>query len=270
MRLGISSWAYPWAIGVPGATPDHPLGPLDLVAESRRLGVHVLQIADNVPLDGVPDTELARLYFSAAEARVSLEVGTRGIAPVLLRRYVDIAVMLGSPIVRTVIDTASHRPDPDEIVSTLAPVLRAYAAHGVTLAIENHDRVGVRDLVRILQRLDSPAVAICLDTANSLGALEGTEAVLQSLVPWTVNLHVKDLAISRANQGLGFVVEGRPAGQGMLDIPALLALLAAHGRDPNAIIELWPPRQGDLQKTIGMERFWVEQSVAYMRGLIPE
>lgn len=56
----------------------------------------------------------------------------------------------------------------------------------------------------------------------------------------------------------------------MLDIPALLALLAAHGRDPNAIIELWPPEQDTLEETIALERRWVERSVAYMRGLIKE
>jgi sugar phosphate isomerase/epimerase len=270
MRLGISSWAYPWAVGVPGATPEHPLRPLDLVAEALRLGVHVLQIADNLPLCVLPEAELAGLGQAAAEAGVALEVGTRGIAPSLLRRYLDIAVTLGSPIVRAVIDTASHRPSADEIVSTLAPVLRTYAAGGVTLAIENHDRVGVRDLVRILQRLNSLAVGICLDTANSLGALEGTETVLQALVPWTVNLHVKDIAVSRTNLGLGFVVEGRPAGKGSLDIPALLALLAAHGRNVNAIIELWPPRQDSLQATLEMERRWVEDSVAHMRGMITD
>ena len=62
--------------------------------------------------------------------------------------------------------------------------------------------------------------------------------------------------------GLGFVVEGRPAGEGMLDIPALLALLQAHGRDPNAIVELWPPAEATLDDTIDKERRWVEESVA--------
>ena len=270
MKLGVSSYAYPWAVGVAGAAPAHPTTAADLVREAKRLGVHVLQLADNLPLDRLTDAELQHLTALAHESGVDLEVGTRGITPDLLQRYLSIALTIGSPLVRTVIDTATHQPDADEIVATLRPVLRDYERAGVTLAIENHDRFKARDLVRILQRLNSPAVGVCLDTANSLGALEGTEAVLAALVPWTVNLHVKDIAILRTNRGLGFVVEGRPAGAGMLDIPALLALLAAHGRDPNAIIELWPPEQDTLEETIALERRWVERSVAYMRGLIKE
>lgn len=270
MRLGISSWAYPWSLGVPGAPPQQPMTARDLVREAARLEVGVLQIADNLPLQDLTDADLQGLRSLADDHGVSLELGTRGIAPALLQRYLQIALVLGSPLVRTVIDIATHQPAADEIVATLRPVLRDYERAGVTLAIENHDRFKARDLVRILQRLNSPAVGICLDTANSLGALEGTEAVLAALVPWTVNLHVKDIAILRTNRGLGFVVEGRPAGAGMLDIPALLALLAAHGRDPNAIIELWPPEQDTLEETIALERRWVERSVAYMRGLIKE
>ncbi|MHB1318036.1 MAG: sugar phosphate isomerase/epimerase family protein [Anaerolineae bacterium] len=270
MRLGISSYAYPWSVGVAGAAPAHRMTAPDLVREAARLGVHVLQFADNLPLDGLTDAELMQFTALAHGSGVDLEVGTRGIARDLLQSYLRIALTVGSPIVRVVIDTASHRPNTDEIVVTLKPLLQAYEAEGVTLAIENHDRFKARDLVRILQRLDSPAVGVCLDTANSLGALEGTEAVLAALVPWTVNLHVKDISILRSNRGLGFVVEGRPAGQGMLDIPALLALLAAHGRDPNAIIELWPPAEATLEQTAAKERRWVEESVAYMRGLIPD
>jgi hypothetical protein len=38
----------------------------------------------------------------------------------------------------------------------------------------------------------------------------------------------------------------------------------------NAIIELWPPRQDSLQATLGMERRWVDDSVAHMRGMITD
>ena len=44
---------------------------------------------------------------------------------------------------------------------------------GVCLAIENHDRFPCATLAEILDRLDSPCAGICLDTANSLGCLEG-------------------------------------------------------------------------------------------------
>jgi sugar phosphate isomerase/epimerase len=246
------------------------MGARDLLDEAQRLGVRVVQVADNLPLDALGASELRALAARARDRGIAIEVGTRGIAPDVLRRYLEIAGLFGSPVLRTVIDTATHRPGEDEIVTTLAPLLPEFVGRGITLAVENHDRFRARELVHLLNRLASPGVGVCLDTANSLGALEGPEVVFPALAPFVTNLHIKDMAIERTNHGLGFVVEGRPAGQGVIDIPGLLALLHAHGRDCNAIVELWPPAMPVLADTIARERLWVEQSVAYMRTLLPD
>ena len=129
--------------------------------------------------------------------------------------------------------TAAHRKS----VTTIEGLLPEFERAGVVLAIENHDRFKARTLAGMLERLGSEHVGICLDTVNSFGALEGPEVVVDVLGPWTVNLHVKDFAIFRAGHLMGFTVEGRPAGQGRLDVPWLLQKLHELGRDPNAIID---------------------------------
>ena len=149
----------------------------------------------------------------------------------------------------------------------LAPEL---ARAQVCLAIENHDRFPVRALARIMERVGSRHVGICLDTVNSFGALEGPEVVVEALGPWTVNLHVKDFAISRASHMMGFAVEGRPAGQGRLNIPWLIGRLRAMGRDPNAILELWTPPDAALSDTLAKEEAWAAASVEYLRRTIPD
>ena len=88
------------------------------------------------------------------------------------------ATRLGSPLLRVVLDTDDHHPSADEAVSTLHSVLPDFERAGVCLAIENHDRFPAAVLARMLQRLDSPHVGICLDTANSLGCGEGLETLL--------------------------------------------------------------------------------------------
>ena len=103
---------------------------------------------------------------------------------------------------------------------------------------------------------------------NSFGALEGHEVVADVLGPWVVNLHVKDFAIRRASHRKGFLIEGRPAGQGRLDVPWLLATLREMGRAPNAVLELWTPVQETLEETIALEDAWARSSVSYLRGLI--
>ena len=124
--------------------------------------------------------------------------------------------------------------------------------------------------MEIVQRLESPAVGICLDTVNSFGALEGPEAVVRALGPWTVNLHLKDFHIRRVDHQMGFLIEGRPAGQGQLDVPWLLGQLHAVGRDPNVILEQWTPPQFTIEETTAMEKSWALESIIYLRTLIAD
>lgn len=111
---------------------------------------------------------------------------------------------------------------------------------------------------------------ICLDVGNSLGALEGPEVTVKTLAPLAANLHVKDFVIRRAGHQMGFIVEGRPAGQGQLDIPWVLEQVRNAGRDPNAILELWTPPEAELADTIAKEAQWAAASVSYLRRLISD
>jgi 3-oxoisoapionate decarboxylase len=270
MRLGISSFTYTWAIGVPGHPPAHPMDALDLLVKAKKLGVRVVQIADNLPLHHLTSDQLAGLRECAREANIGIEVGTRGIAPDHLRAYLALAGYFGSPILRVVIDTADHQPGADEVVTTLKGIIPEFETAGVCLAIENHDRFRAATLADIVTQVGSRHVGVCLDTVNSFGALEGPEAVVSTLGPLTVNLHVKEFIVTRASHKMGFSVEGRPAGQGQLDVPWLLEAMRSLHRDVNAILELWTPPESDLQATIAREDAWAVESIKYLRTLISD
>jgi sugar phosphate isomerase/epimerase len=270
MRLGISSYTYTWAVGVPGHAPPRPMGAVDLLERAAQLGVRLVQVADNLPLDRLSPEALDRLAQRAMDLGMAIEVGTRGIAPDHLLLYLELALRFGSPIVRVVVDTANCHPPEAEVVATLRPLMPAFERAGVCLAVENHDRFPARALARIIEQVDSPNVGICLDTANSFGALEGPEHVVRELGPWAVNLHVKGFVVQRARHMMGFTIEGRPVEQGQLDVPWLLQALHDLGRDPNAILEQWTSPEEDLAATIAKEAQWAAQSIAYLRRLIPE
>jgi len=270
MQLGISSYTYTWAVGVPGCPPPQPMRAVDLLDKAAGLGLQVVQIADNLPLDRLAASELAALGRRATKLGIHIEVGTRGIEPDHLRTYLQLAQRLQSPILRVVIDTAHHHPPEDEVVEIIGWVIPEFERADVCLAIENHDRFPVQTLARLLERVGSTHLVICLDTANSFGALEGPEAVVDVLGPWAVNLHVKDFVVRRAPHNMGFIIEGRPAGQGQLDIPWLLERLRDLGRDPNAILELWTPPEETLAETLAKEEAWAMASVEYLRRFIPD
>jgi sugar phosphate isomerase/epimerase len=149
-------------------------------------------------------------------------------------------------------------------------VLPEFERAHVVLAIENHDLIRAADLAGIVEAAGSPNVGICLDTVNSFGCTEGPDHVIGKLIRHVVSVHVKDFTIRRAPHMMGFEIVGMPAGQGMLDVPGLLSALRAAKRDPNAILELWPSPECDIETTVVKEREWARQSVRYLRTLIPD
>lgn len=270
-RLGLSSYSVAWNVGVPGyEAPSEPLDVFGLLGLADELGLGVVQIADNLPLHLLTENTRQRLRRLADEKRISLEVGTRGILPVHLEHYLQIARELGSPILRVVVDTADHHPSAEEVIALLRPQLPIFAKNGITLSIENHDRFKARTLADIITTLNHPFVGICLDTVNSFGALEGPEVVVAELGRFVVNLHVKEFVVRRVPHNMGFIVTGAPAGQGMLNIPWLLDTLQRQGRSFNAILETWLYPETSMTQTVALEMIWVRQSVQYLRTLILE
>lgn len=243
---------------------------MDLLAQAARLGVRVVQVADNLPLDRISPTGLDEFQACAQKLGIQIEVGTRGIAADHLGRYLELAKRFHSPILRVVVDTPSLHPSAEEVVEFLSAWQSEFEKAGILLAIENHDRFQTAVLAQIVRQLGSGWVGICLDTVNSFGALECPRVVVETLGPLVVNLHVKDFTIFRASHMMGFTVEGRPAGQGKLDIPWLIERLRENGREFNAILELWTPPEASLVETVLKEQQWAEASVAYLRGLITE
>jgi len=271
MRLGIGSYTYTWAAGVPWQRPAQPLTPLGLLERAAALGVKVVQFCDNLPLTGLSGMDLDQLETFARQHGLEIELGTRGIADENnLMAHLELARRFNGSFLRIVVDAKGHEPDLDEVVSRLRRLLPRFAEAGVKLALENHDRFACRTLARIVQQLGPEHAGICLDTVNSFGALEGPEVVVETLAPYTLNLHVKDFTISRVSSQMGFVVEGCAAGRGRLNVPWLLKRLRAAGRDPNAILELWTPFGPSLEATVAREAGWAEESVSYLRQFIPD
>ncbi|MES2705735.1 MAG: TIM barrel protein [Verrucomicrobiota bacterium] len=261
MRLGLGSYTYTWACGVPGHLPARPLTALALCRRAMALGIGVVQLCENISL--VPHE-----WPGVAATGLRIEIGTRGLLSGALEAAWAAAVFFRSPFVRLVIDSGSHEPPPEETVRLLQPWAARARETGIRLAIENHDRFPATVLADIVEKLGTDAVGVTLDTVNSFGAAEGPEHVIQTLAPYVLSLHIKDFTIRRVPSQMGFTVEGCPAGEGMLNPARLLETLRAAGRDPNAIIELWTPPAETLEATILREAAWAEKSIANLRPLV--
>lgn len=265
MQLGISSYTYGWAVGVSGHRSTSPMNEQALLDRAVQFGIRLVQIGDNLPLHELSPERLTVLRHQAAQERIDLEIGARGMTARHLDRYINLAASLDSRLLRFVIDQPSYEPTIDEIVGLIREATPLLDRYDIVLGLENHDRLKASEFADIVERVGSANVGICLDSVNSMGAGEGLAEVVQTLAPYTVNLHLKDFGIARLPHLMGFQIDGRVAGQGMLNIPWLVEQIEPFGRCQTAILEQWVVPESDLSVTIAKEERWAEKSINYLK-----
>ena len=92
----------------------------------------------------------------------------------------------------------------------------------VKIGIENHKDFHVAELAEVLGRLSSSHIGACVDTGNSIALLEDPMTVVETLAPFAVTTHIKDMAVQETPTG--FQLAEVPLGEGILDLPRMFAL----------------------------------------------
>ncbi|WP_080058362.1 sugar phosphate isomerase/epimerase family protein [Spirosoma aerolatum] len=264
MQLGIGTYTFGWAVGTPGNRPDHPLDELGLLNRATALGFSLVQIGDNLPLHTLSTEQLCAFEQQAQQQGIRLEVGARGLTETNLDQYINLAAGLKSRLLRFVIDSSAYEPTLDTVIGILKNAVPSLKKAKITLGLENHDRLLAREFAHIVEQVGSEHLGICLDSVNSMGAGEGLAEVVQTLAPYTVNLHLKDFGIRRLSHLMGFQIDGRPAGQGLLNIPWLVEQVATRSRCQTAILEQWVVPESTLPASIDKEENWVTDSINYL------
>ena len=238
---------------------------VDLIEFAKRNNIRFVQIGDNYPLH---ESDVAQLAKISNTAGIGIEAGARRLTDERLSEYITIAGQLQSPFLRMVIDDTDYHPSLQEVTRIINSFLPELKKRRLILAIENHDRFSSNTLVELINRTDPEWVGICLDTANSFGAVEGTYETVRLLAPYTVNLHIKDITIQRHDHKMGFTIEGTPAGSGLLNIPEIINTVNAYGKCRTVTLELWPAYTGDVADTIRREKQWVLESIHYLKSIL--
>jgi sugar phosphate isomerase/epimerase len=271
MKIGISTWTLPWATGVNGyPRPSTPLDAIGLMSVAEENGVSVVQLADNLQIDKLNESDLDQIAAHADSTGLVLQVGMRTADLQDLQRHIGIAARLGANVVRTVL--GGKKCGRDELLETqasLRQLLPDLERHEISLALENNEAFRASEFAEIVGAIESPFVGICLDTANSLGIPETLETVVDALASQTIMLHAKDYDIQRIDTRMGFSVEGRALGDGCVDFEYVVSRLREHAADGCAcIIEHWPPFDGDITSSIKREKEWLTRSLIFARSLV--
>ena len=268
MQLGISTYSFPWAIGTKAFTPPYPLTAVELLQYAAGKDIRFVQFGDNYPLHLLDRHQLNELKNLADHMKVQIQVGTRKLTVENILTYIAIASVLQTDFIRVVIDDDNFQPTENKVIDTIRQLLPHLKQAKLRLAIENHDRFSAFTLKRIIESTDKDMIAICLDTANSMGAGEGLGEVVALLALYTVNLHIKDFRIQRLDHKMGFRISGCIAGTGIVNISSLVQELNKYGRCHSAILEVWSDPEPTITETIIKEKESVERSIDYLKTII--
>lgn len=92
----------------------------------------------------------------------------------------------------------------------------------VKIGIENHKDFHAAELAELLGRISSLHLGACVDTGNSIALLEDPMEVVETLAPYAVTTHIKDMAVQETPTG--FLLSEVPLGEGILDLPRMFAV----------------------------------------------
>jgi 3-oxoisoapionate decarboxylase len=162
------------------------------------------------------------------------------------RAVIAQAVALGARVVRScsggLMRWHDEAPPTEMLLRETAASLREQAPMwrdaGVTMAIETHFEFTSHELGRLLEMCEAPPggwLGICLDTMNLLTMLEEPVTAASRLLPWVVSTHIKDGAIRLDAEG--FTTFTCPIGRGVVDLPAIVRLVASLDRPVHFSVE---------------------------------
>jgi sugar phosphate isomerase/epimerase len=247
--IGLAAYSFPWRCGFAGAgTPRVCPRPYDAHALLELAAYHNLATIE-IPLDIIKDCTpggLKEFRKRADSLGIRIVLDGAVISHEMLTELIPAAAALGAPVLRVMLSgmlEGARATFPGGWEAYLANQIallkqtRSLAeAHNVIIAPENHQDLDSHDLIRICDEVGGKHIGVTLDAVNPLAVAEEPIAFAHALGSRIVNVHLKDYVIYLTHEGYRLVRS--TLGHGVLDVPALFAVLAEHAPTATCNIEL--------------------------------
>ncbi len=206
----------------------------NLRARAEELGMYV-EVMAGLPKTG--ETEGFERTVAAAGALGALCIRTAALSG---RRY----------------ETFSKLSDWREFVQqSLAAIDRAVpivARAQMPLAIENHKDWTAEELASLVKQRSSEYLGVCLDTGNNIALLDSPASVIETLAPYALCTHFKDMAVESCADG--FLLSEVPLGEGIVDLQKAIATI--HAARPKTRITLEMITRDPLLVPCLTDKYW--------------
>jgi 3-oxoisoapionate decarboxylase len=261
--IGLGSYSFFWQQSTQN---PKPLSLIEAFTETAQQGVLLFQICDYPQIEQMTPVELEAAAQHAKKLALTIELGTKGIEPARLKKYLELAKIFDAKLIRSMTYSQESRPSKQEAIEILQTEITAFEKAGVVLALETYEQISSQDLVDIVAAVNSPNLGICLDPANVVAGLENPQRCVEICAPYVKNIHAKDFAFSRQEGWVGFTYSGAVMGEGLHDYPHLLSIVNPREYGINEIVEHWLPWQGTIEKSIAAEKQWTKTAIEYLRS----
>jgi sugar phosphate isomerase/epimerase len=124
--------------------------------------------------------------------------------------------------------------------------------HHIKLAVENHKDWRADELASLITGIGSDYVGVTLDFGNSIALLEDPMEVVNTLAPFVMSTHVKDMGVREYEDG--FLLSEVPLGEGILDLAKMVAICKKHNPDVNFSLEMIT--RDPLQIPVLTKEYW--------------
>jgi sugar phosphate isomerase/epimerase len=257
MRIGIDSYCYHRWFGE--VYPQQRAAPRQLTLEDFIDRAHALGV-DGVSLEScfIPRRDDPG-YLAAVKDRLDghgldrvyawghadgLEGGRSLKAYRDLIRSLDHAEAIGATVMRIVGSSllfrfGDHQQQIRELTVLLKDAVAAAADKGIKLAIENHIDFTAKEVLQLLEAVDSPALGVNFDTGNFARLLDDPLKGMELLARHTLATHIKDLRINPAAAvDDWYFFSCTPVGSGFIDNLALARQLKRAGYQGFLAVEI--------------------------------
>ena len=155
-------------------------------------------------LDNARDELKSRGFYSLVDSDKSCDLPQ-------IRALIPVAIAMRSKIIRiktSGVLSCNRKQLPYSwsdhvmnIINALKEIATEIRAAGLKIAVENHQDVDSRDLLRIIDEVGDDVVGVNFDIGNAFATFEDPLAFAHRVGSRIINIHLKDYKIFRSNQG---------------------------------------------------------------------